>query len=86
MEKVIFQQDIPTPTRNATFKNLPPAVDDCSSSETYPGDATVKLSDIYSPMASLDGETPPSGKITRLSIYFLFWHLLEHLLHRYPSS
>ncbi|TVY42313.1 hypothetical protein LOCC1_G004617 [Lachnellula occidentalis] len=59
-ENVIFQQDVPTPLRNATLKTIPSAEDDCSSSDTYLGDGTVKLSDIYSPMASLEGETPPS--------------------------
>ncbi|TVY91354.1 hypothetical protein LAWI1_G004424 [Lachnellula willkommii] len=60
MEKEIFQQDVPTPIRDATLKTIPSAVDDCSSSDTYPGDVTVKLSDIYPPMASLEGETPPA--------------------------
>ncbi|TVY32711.1 hypothetical protein LSUB1_G007858, partial [Lachnellula subtilissima] len=60
MEKVFFQQDVPVPIRDATLKTIPPDVDDYSSSDTYPGDVTVKLSDIYSPMASLEGEFPPS--------------------------
>jgi len=72
MENVIFQQDVPIPIRDATLKTIPPDVDDYSSSDTYPGDGTVKLADIYSPMASLEGETPPSGKISRLSIFSLF--------------
>lgn len=66
MEKQIFQQDVPTPIRDVALKTIPPAVDGYSSSDTYPGDV-VKFSDIYSPMASLEGETPPAGKITRLS-------------------
>ena len=71
IEEAIFEQDVPTPVRNAIIKNLPPAVDD-SSSETYPGGTTVKLSDIYSPLASLERESPPSGMINTSPILNCF--------------
>jgi hypothetical protein len=92
IEKTIFEQDVPTPLRNTTSKNLPLPVDDYSSSETYPGDTTVRLSDIYSPMASLEGETPPSGKITTSPILVcfgnpmtIFWSLCPRMPHSYRA-
>jgi hypothetical protein len=55
IEKVIFEQDLPTPLRN----QCP------SSSETLTGTTNLKLPDIYSPMASLDNDTSPSLETQR---------------------
>lgn len=79
IEKVIFEQDIPTPLRKAASNKAPPGVNDSSSQtysgdaasspETRSGDATIKLSDLYSPLASMDGESPPTGKICQSSVH-----------------
>lgn len=54
IEKEIFEQDIPTPIRNARAKK---ASDD--SSDTLSSDPAIKLGDIYTPLASMEN-TPPS--------------------------
>jgi hypothetical protein len=50
IEKRIFEQDIPTPLRKFKVTSL----HDDSSSDTHVDGETVKLGDIYSPLASLD--------------------------------
>jgi hypothetical protein len=48
LEKHIFEQDVPTPIRNAVNNY------DETSSGTYTGSETVRLADVYSPMASVE--------------------------------
>lgn len=55
IEKVVFKQDLPTPIRNLSH-NVP---------HTFTGDTALKLSEIYSPMASLDNPTSPSREVER---------------------
>jgi hypothetical protein len=62
LENRIFEQDIPTPLRRFIATHLPE-----SSSDTFPGDGTVTLGDIYSPLASLDNSgTSPSIEVQRI--------------------
>ncbi|KAG0652450.1 hypothetical protein D0Z07_0336 [Hyphodiscus hymeniophilus] len=59
IEGEIFKIDMPTPIRNAKDSN--------ESSDTLVGDETVKIADIYSPAASLDGPLiSPKSDITRI--------------------
>ena len=63
LENKIFEQDVPTPLRKLSTIKLP----DETSSDTYAGDGTVALGDIYSPLASLNNaKTPPSIQIQRI--------------------
>ncbi|KUJ16251.1 uncharacterized protein LY89DRAFT_617358 [Mollisia scopiformis] len=58
---MIFEQDIPTPLRIHTKTSL----DEEPSSDTLPNDLDVKLSDIFSAMASMEN-TPPSSEEKRV--------------------
>ncbi|KAE9371387.1 hypothetical protein N431DRAFT_410045 [Stipitochalara longipes BDJ] len=63
LENKIFEQDVPTPLRKHFATNLP----NDFSSDTYVGDGTIALGEIYSPLASLDNiETPPSIQVQRM--------------------
>jgi hypothetical protein len=63
LEQKIFEQDIPTPLR----KSIATDVSNKSSSDTYVGDGTITLGEIYSPLASLEnGGTPPSIDVPRM--------------------
>ncbi|KAF4635659.1 hypothetical protein G7Y89_g2425 [Cudoniella acicularis] len=61
LEKHIAEQDLPTPIRQAVSNQR-----NSSSSDTYPGDGTVKLEDIYSPMAFLNKNSPPKVEVERV--------------------
>ncbi|CZR63409.1 uncharacterized protein PAC_13306 [Phialocephala subalpina] len=61
IEKLIFEQDVPTPVRNSrAIKQLEP-----QSSDPLPDESFAKLGDIYSPLASLEN-TPPSIEVKRV--------------------
>jgi len=55
IEKAVFQQDLPTPLRNQSL----------DAPNTLTRDTTLKLSEIYPPIASLDNVTSPSSEIQR---------------------
>jgi hypothetical protein len=63
IEEKIFEQDVPTPLRKANITNLPQE----SSLDTYGGDATIPLGELYSPLASLENSgTPPFIEVERM--------------------
>ena len=63
LEQKIFEQDVPTPLRKSTSTE----VSKDFSSDTYVGDRTMTLGEVYSPLASLENSgTPPSVEIQRI--------------------
>jgi hypothetical protein len=62
LENKIFEQDVPTPLRRSIATHMPNE----PSRETYAGDGTVTLREIYSPLTSPDNDgTPPSIEVQR---------------------
>lgn len=63
LEQKIFEQDIPTLLRKSTTTK----VSKDFSSDTYVGDGTITLGEVYSPLASFENSgTPPSVEIQRI--------------------